>query len=187
MGYVFNPEKLEEIVNRHTDKPLEEAFDAITKDLAEEYPKHIYTGPRNWMFNNAGGAMGQMALIHGSITEYIIFFGTPIGTEGHSGRYFARVYDYMIQGEVWSYVEGSLEKVISKPGVNALDLPAGVAKGYRASEDAWMLEYSRGLIPTMLPFGLWDTLFSTLDVVTFVKTFWYYGKLIIGQLLKGKI
>ena len=50
-----------------------------------------------------------------------------------------------------------------------------------------MLEYARGPIPLMLPFGLWDTLFSTLDIVTFAKTFWHYGQLATDQLLKGKI
>ena len=187
MGYVFDPERLEEIVNRHTSRPLDEAFDAITADLDAAYPGHVDTGPRRWVLNNAGGAMGQMTLLHGSITEYIIFFGTPIGTEGHSGRYPTRVYDYMIKGEVWTYVEGTLEKIVSKPGVNAMDLPVGVAKGYRAEADSWMLEYSRGPIFTMLPFGLWDTVFSTLDVVTFAKTFWYYGRLVVDQLMKGKV
>ena len=50
-----------------------------------------------------------------------------------------------------------------------------------------MLEYARGPIPLMLPFGLWDTLFSTLDVVTFGKTVGHYAELTVGELLKGKI
>jgi hypothetical protein len=77
--------------------------------------------------------------------------------------------------------------VVSKPGIEAMDLKPGVAKGYRAFEDAWMLEYARGPIPLMLPFGLCDTLFGTLDIVTFGQTLWQYGQLATGQLLKGKI
>ncbi len=187
MGYAFDPNELEEIVNRHTSKPLQEAFDAITQDLATAYPGRIETGPRKWVFNNAGGAMGQMTLLHGSLSEYIIFFGTPIGTEGHSGRYPTRVWDFMIKGEVWTYLEGRFDKIVSKPGHHTMDLPAGTAKGYRAFDDAWMMEYARGPILTMLPFGLWDTIFSTLDFVTFFKTFWYYGRLVVDQLLRGKI
>ncbi|MDB4433386.1 ERG2 family protein [bacterium] len=187
MSYVFDSQTLEQITNRHLDLPLDQVFDAITKDLDQAYPGRIYTGPRRWVFNNAGGAMGQMTLLHASLSEYIIFFGTPLGTQGHSGRYPTRVYDFMIRGEVWTWIEGQLDRTVSTPGVNGMDLPPGVAKGYRAFEDAWMLEYARGPIPLMLPFGLWDTIFSTLDVVALAKTVAYYTQLTFGQLLKGKI
>ena len=187
VGYVFDADHLQEVTDRHLNLPLQNAFDEITEELATAYPGHIRTQSRRWMLNNAGGAMGQICLIHGSVTEYLLFFGTPIGTEGHSGRYPTRVWDFMIQGEVWTYVEGSFERIVSKPGIEAMDLKPGVAKGYRAFEDSWMLEYARGPIPLMLPFGLWDTLFSTLDILTFGKTLWQYGQLATDQLLKGKI
>jgi len=187
VGYVFDPDHLQEVVNRHLGGPLQESFDEITAELDADYPGCIYSKPRRWVLNNAGGAMGQLALIHASLSEYIIFFGTPIGTEGHSGRYPTRVWDFMIQGEVWTYLEGSCERTVSKPGVNAMDLPVGSAKGYRAFEDSWMLEYARGPIPLMVPFGVWDTLFGTLDLVTLGKTIGHYGGLAAEQLLRGKI
>ena len=187
MGHLFDPEELQQITNRRCDEPLEKAFDTITADLAAVYPGHIYTGPRRWVLNNAGGAMGQLTLLHASLSEYILFFGTPIGTTGHSGRYPTRVYDFMIRGEVWTWVEGHLERIVSKPGVNAMDLPRGVAKGYRAFEDSWMLEYARGPIPLMLPFGLWDSLFSTIDLVTIARTVAHYAQLTTRELVNGKV
>jgi hypothetical protein len=187
MGYVLDPDHLQEVTNRHIDLPLELAFDGITNELAEAYPGHIRTAQRRWFLSNAGGAMGQVCLIHASLSEYLMFFGTPIGTEGHSGRYPNRIWDFMIKGEVWTYFEGTFERIVSKPGVNAMDLRPGVAKGYRAFEDSWMLEYARGPIPLMLPFGLWDTLFSTLDIVTLWRTFSQYAEMATKELLKGKI
>ena len=49
------------------------------------------------------------------------------------------------------------------------------------------LEYARGFIPAMLPFGLADTLFGTLDWQTLGKTLSLYGKSTIKELMQGKI
>ncbi len=50
----------------------------------------------------------------------------------------------------------------------------------------WALEYARGWIPLMMPFGLADTLTSTLDFPTLVHTFAVYGKCVVNELLQGK-
>ena len=54
-------------------------------------------------------------------------------------------------------------------------------------DKCFALEYARGWIPLMLPFGVADTLSSTLDFVTLSRTFYIYAKHSIGQLLIGKI
>ncbi len=190
MAHVFDPEELNEVVLAALQQPdlnLEAKLDWITAALKQRHSRHIYNGPRKWILNNAGGAMGQFALLHASITEYLHFFGTPIGTEGHSGRYGTEVFDFMIRGEMWTYVEGETERITTKPGDKYLVLERHRAKGYRIPEDAWMLEYARGFIPSMLPFGLADTLFSTLDLRTVARTIGSYSKLATGELLRGKI
>lgn len=91
----------------------------ITSTLAERHPEYTintdFENPANWVFNNAGGAMGSMFIIHASITEYLIIFGTPLGTEGHSGRHTADDYFNILQGEQWAYLPGVLEKEVSPP------------------------------------------------------------------------
>jgi C-8 sterol isomerase len=67
-----------------------------------------------------------------------------------------------------------------------MDPKAAVAQGDRAFEDSWVLEYARGPIPLMLPFGLRDTRFGTPDFVTLGKTLWQYGTRDAGRLSKGK-
>ena len=178
MNHVFDPDVLQRIVQGSLDLPREEAMDSITQDLHAAYPGHIDTGPRDWIFNNAGGAMGQLTLLYASLNEYLIFFGTPIGTEGHSGRYRTDVYDVMFDGEMWCYIEGESERSVYKPGDMAF-LGKDLAKGYRVHDRAWMLEYARGPIYTMLPFGLADSMVSTLDLRSFRRTLQGYAKCVM--------
>jgi hypothetical protein len=186
MSTVFDPDILGACARAGVGLPVDQAFDAITRELVEHYPRWVDAGPRRWIFNNAGGAMGQLTLLHRSITEYLLFFGSPIGTEGHSGRYATEVWDWVFDGEMWCYFEGETERTAFAPG-SAAYLGADRVKGYRIPDHAWMLEYARGPIPTMLPFGLADTLLSTLDYTTFARTFTGYGRLTIRSLLQGKI
>jgi len=187
MSYVFDPDTLENIVKVGLDATSPDAaMDAITVELANHYPGHIETGPRDWIMNNAGGAMGQMALLHASLSEYVLFFGSPIGTEGHSGRYATEVYDWVFDGEMWCFKEGETARSSYRQGKRAF-LGADRVKGYRIPDRAWMLEYSRGPIPTMLPFGMADTLLSTLDLKCIRRTVGTYAKLVVGSLARGKI
>jgi hypothetical protein len=185
MGILFDPERLHEIAKKGVGLPQAEMFRVVAQELAAAYPGHIRTEP-DWIFNNAGGAMGQIALLHASLSEYVLFFGTPIGTEGHSGRYATEVYDFVMAGEMWCYHEGETARSVYQPG-DAAYLGRSAIKGYRIPDFSWMLEYARGPIPTMLPFGLADTVTSTLDARTVGRTLWSYGRMVTGELLRGKV
>jgi len=188
--YILDPTFLHELakdsIAQNPDN-LEGAIDFIVTNLTATYgDKHFNTNQKEWVFNNAGGAMGGMYMIHGSITEYLLIFGTPIGTEGHTGRHTADDYFNILYGEQWAYSPPSLKMEVYPPG-SVHHLPRGTVKQYKMHEGCFALEYARGWIPLMVPFGLADALTSTLDVGTFWDTIVITGREIGRNLLVGKI
>jgi C-8 sterol isomerase len=188
--FIFDQNVLQQVAQRNIAKysgsnDTHAMIANIAADLEKEYPGHISI-EEEWVFNNAGGAMGSMWMLHASITEYVIIFGTPVGTEGHTGRFLADDYFIILEGEQWAYYAGQLEREVYKPG-DMHHLARGTAQQYKIPEHAWALEYARGWVPAMLPFGLFDTLFSTVDFVTLFNTFRLYGKSLIREFAQGKI
>lgn len=195
--YIFDPPTLHAIardaIAAHTSGNKTDLFLDIHRRLSldPKMGKHLNVNPltveEEWMFNNAGGAMGAMYLIHASITEYLIFFGTPVGTEGHTGRHTADDYFHILTGEQRAYAAGGLEPEIYRPG-DQHHLRRGTVKQYMMPESGcWALELAQGWIPPMMPFGLADTGFSTLDWPTFGRTVWITAREMGKNLLRGKI
>ncbi|EKX53547.1 hypothetical protein GUITHDRAFT_91839 [Guillardia theta CCMP2712] len=185
---VFDEKKLAEIARKALAKESKNATRIINNviDLMrKEYPDYIEKGDK-WLFNNAGGAMGSMTVLHASFSEYVIIFGSAIGTEGHTGRFLADDWFTILYGEQWAYKAGAIEREVYKPG-DQHHLPFGVAKGYRMPEACWALEYARGNILSMMPFGIFDTFSSTLDLWTLWETVEVSGTQMIKNLLRGKI
>jgi C-8 sterol isomerase len=184
--YIFDPDKLHEIARRAVGLPHDQMVQQVIDDLAREYPSHIEKKVE-WIFSCAGGAIGVMTIIHGSLSEYIVIFGSAIGTEGFSGRYRVGIHDFVLAGEMWTYTgENVGERVIHRVGDHAFLRPDQV-KGFRFPEACWLLEYGRGPVPTALPFALADSVFSMIDGETIWKTLWLYGKQVVKELLQGKI
>ncbi|TFY55365.1 hypothetical protein EVG20_g9344 [Dentipellis fragilis] len=190
--YVFDPPFLHDLARAAiaaSPNSTQGMIDHIIANLTATYPPSqiaLNTNTSEWVFNNAGGAMGAMYQIHVSFTEYLIIFGTPLGTEGHSGVHTADDYFHILVGEQWAFRPGALEKERYVPGDVHL-MPRGVVKQYKMHEGCFAMEYARGWIPLMLPFGFADTLSSTLDFGTFANTVRITGREIIRNLLIGKI
>jgi hypothetical protein len=186
MGYIFDPQQLHEVAKRAVGLPHDEMVKAIASDLDKAYPGHIETR-QDWIFSVVAGATGIMTLLHASLSEYVLLFGTAIGTEGFSGRYRMDIYDFQLAGDTWTYTEQKYaNRVVTRPG-EMMFLKRGQVKGFKIPEGGWMLEYARGIIPMALPLALGDTVFSCMDGTTLVKTLGIYGRLVTRELLQGKI
>jgi C-8 sterol isomerase len=186
MGYIFDPEHLHEVAKRGVGLPHDEMVHLVTGELAKAYPGHIETR-QDWTFSVVAGSTGIMTLLHASLSEYVLLFGTPVGTEGLSGRYSMDVYDYQLAGDIWSYSDNDHAcRVVTRPGEKTL-LRRGHVRGYKLPEGGWMLEYARGIIPMALPIALGGMIFSCMDATTLVKTLKTYTRLVTRELLQGKI
>ncbi|KAI0166850.1 ERG2 and sigma1 receptor-like protein [Hypoxylon sp. FL1284] len=190
--YIFELDELADLAGRSVKahgNDTARMIEYIVTELRENHPSHVnpkWNVEEEWFFNNAGGAMGSMYIIHSSITEYLIIFGSAVGTEGHSGRHTADDYFHILSGEQWAHQPGHFQPEVYPAG-SVHHMHRGVVKQYKMPEGCFALEYARGWIPPMLFFGFADGVFSTLDIQTLYRTVVITGRETINNLLIGKI
>lgn len=179
-SYVFDPDVVHECAMTCLGKSKPAMFDAFADALDARYPG-VLDRSQPWIYSIAGGAMIQMKLYFASLTEYIMIWGTPIGSEGHSGRHFTGFWDTVIDGETWYYGEGQFEKSIYKPG-DRIYVGPGQARAMNFTDGVWAVEYARGVLPLSMPFGVVDELVSCLDWVTAGQTLSLYTDLVFQHI-----
>eukprot|EP00796_Vickermania_ingenoplastis_P002276 gene2276-1418_t len=167
------------------DVGSKEIIEEVIQAVLERYPA-VTRSTGNWLWNNAGGAMGSMTVLHCSFSEYLIIFGTPVGTEGHTGRHLAEDFFTILYGEQWAAPPGPGPMEVYKQGEQHY-LHRFDAKQYRMDRECWALEYARGNIASMMLFGFLDSFSSTFDVVTIYQTVKESAGNMFVNMLNGKL
>lgn len=186
MGYIFDPARIQALGSKAIGLPFDQMCSTVIDELAAEYPGHIDTR-KDWIFNLAGGLTGVMCVLHASLTEYVLMYGTPLGTEGFSGRFRIDIWDLMLRGSQTTYSDREPNVTKTSQAGDFVHLPPGVTKAVRIQPDTWMLEYARGPIFTSLPTALGDAVFRAMDPAILGKTLLRYSQLTLRSLLRGKI
>jgi hypothetical protein len=172
---VFDPDVVHQCAMECLGLPKPQMFDTFANALAKHYPK-ILDFSQPWIYSIAGGAMIEMKLYYASMSEYIMIWGTPIGSEGHSGRHFTGFWDTVIDGETWYYGEGQFEKTVYKPG-DRIYVGPGQARAMNFTNGVWAVEYARGFLPLSVPFGVAEELLVCWDPLTAAQTVSLYTDL----------
>lgn len=145
--FAFDPAKLQELskisIAKHGDD-IEGLMRDLTDRLQVSYPGIVQDfGPERWVFNVAGGSTGAMMILHASITEYLIFFGSASGTEGHSGAHLADDYFTILAGTQRAGFLGELKPRVYKAG-DQHHHPRGHTAHYAMDNSSWALELAQG-------------------------------------------
>lgn len=188
--FIFDIDELRELsqasIARHPNNVtalLHDLNGSIREKYGEKHVAPFTTDESQWVWSNHGSAMGSFIILHASITEYLIFYGSPLGSEGHSGLHFADDYFTILTGYETRYLLGELEPTVYRPG-ETNHLPRGTSSHYAL--EGWALELAQGWIPSMLPFGMVETITSNLDFPNAWRTAVLTAKEMGRQLLLGK-
>lgn len=122
---LFDDKILGEIAHRarqvHPDdgtvQSLNSTITYIHQQLQYHYPGHVEPEPI-WISNLAGGFKTGMLLFHGSLSEYVMIWGSAVDTTGHSGRNWAEFHDWLIAGKGIWWKEGGLTTTTKTTGLS---------------------------------------------------------------------
>ena len=191
--YVFDHKELQAIVQDtlkdHQDNHLGDILGDLIPRIKEKYGDKLAINDLNWdewVFNNAGGSMGNMFIIHASISEYLIIFGSSVSTNGHSGVHFADDYFTILKGQQNVGYANDINSTTFLPG-DCNHLARGDVTQFTMDGGSYALELAQGWIPAMLPFGFVEVISSTLDFKNFGMTVYYTAREMLINLARGKI
>ena len=183
--YVFDPLELKkifeaiskEVPGSKNDSKKTLALKRIAELEGKLEKKYGIPTQSQWVLNYAYGILCPLKILYASPFEYILIWGTPSGNEGGTGRHrFCTFYDTVLDGQVLYWSERDpLGTATYGPGESWVHV-RGDCGGQRIPGHAWVVEYARGFLPTIMPFGLVSTLI-TLDITSVYRTLKLYAEL----------
>ena len=120
MGKLFEPDELHAVARAAVGLGREAACAQIAAELVRRYPGHVRDDVP-WVFNNAGGAMGQIKILHISLTEYLLLFGTQLFQRARRVfRFDARLQLFVgvilrLRDDVFERIGGNSSLRVTKP------------------------------------------------------------------------
>ncbi len=168
MTYKFDLDVLVHVCNEVVDLPLDngERLTALIEKLAAAYPDFIDDRPPRWTGTKAGGILGKISFLYLGFSEYLLIFGSPAATDGFTGRYnYVDLYKVILAGQYVTYdlESDQIAATVYRPG-DLSWMERGRVRGLEIQAGSWHLEYGRGRTFTTVPFGVVDTLISSLEV-----------------------
>ena len=171
----FDPAVIDGIARRHLTNPMPEMVEAIGRDLKAAYPDLVDTS-LPLVFNTAGGIMYQLKIFAMTPREYIMICGSSIGSSGFSGRHPAAFWDTVLSGQASYMHQDRWEPVSYKTG-DRIFVDRWQAAAIDFPDHCWMLEYARGQLVWLLPFGAVNVFTNTLDFASLWRLLRVYGAL----------
>ncbi len=164
-GYVFSVKLMTEIAQEvgstmDFNEDPKAFINEVHKRIYDLYPELVVPpGEGEWIFNSVGGSLAEIKVLYCTATEYLSLWGSPIATEGFSGRYpDLDVWDIMLSGHMKSYKPGDHKYDVyvnnPKEGQHQTSfLPRTVGKHFSMNDGTYMIDYGRGNLLTALNSG----------------------------------
>ena len=165
--HLFDPDAIDRIAQRHLGKPMSEMAEAIGRDLQGCYPDYVdVTMPL--VFNSGGAIMYQLKIFAMTPHEYIMICGSSIGSSGFSGRHPAAFWDTVLSGQA-TYMHQEKWEARSYKAGDRIFVDRWESATIDFPDHCWMLEYARGSLVWLLPFGIVNVFTNTLDFYSLLR------------------
>jgi hypothetical protein len=135
--------------------------------LRERYGELILSEDEfEWLFLKAGGVV---CVLHASLSEYVLIYGTEISGNGNSNRLWADISVTVLTGAMrkWNATTLRVETIAVGMRTTLYAFDAGFVENPAGT---WRVEYGRGFMPAMFA-----DIISSVDPMCLLRTLRIFG------------